>query len=261
MGPRAHSFHAIAFVENLSLKEVAPAYPEGRRTAHDLAYAPAGGGDVFIYPFGAMAFHDVPPANREAEIARLRRARPGLTTAQVFNEELTAREEPGARIDVVNGVLTADQITIERGSVIAMTMAQSAAMEYFERIVDQMFAATDKLGEKLERDGTVAWSTRPLHRFIGQAIGTRSEVLSTLHLLDKPDAVWDDPGADRIFEVLRAELDLADRYHALELKLRSVQEALELVLDVARDRRLVLLEASIVFLIVLEIALTVFGRF
>jgi len=40
------------------------------------------------------------------------------------------------------------------------------------------------------------------------------------------------------------------------LKLRSVQEALELVLDVARDRRLVLLEAAIVLLIVLEIVLS-----
>ena len=51
---------------------------------------------------------------------------------------------------------------------------------------------------------------------------------------------------DRIYDELRAEFDLVDRYQALELKLRSVQEALELVLDVARDRRLVLLEVAIV---------------
>jgi hypothetical protein len=36
-----------------------------------------------------------------------------------------------------------------------------------------------------------------------------------------------------------------------------VQEALELVLDVARDRRLVLLEGAVVLLIVLEVALSV----
>ena len=80
-------------------------------------------------------------------------------------------------------------------------------------------------------------------------------MLSILHLLDKPDAAWDDPAMDRIYEDLRAEFDLADRYQALESKLRSVQEALELVLDVARDRRLVLLEVAVVLLIVLEIVL------
>ena len=82
-----------------------------------------------------------------------------------------------------------------------------------------------------------------------------------LHLLDKPDAAWDDPGAERIYEQLRAEFDLVDRHTSLELKLRSVQEALELVTDVARDRRLVMLEASIVLLIVFEIVLSLVDRF
>ena len=63
---------------------------------------------------------------------------------------------------------------------------------------------------------------------------------------------------NQIYDELRAEFDLVDRYQALELKLRSVQEALELVLDVARDRRLVLLEGAVVVLIVLEILLTFF---
>jgi uncharacterized Rmd1/YagE family protein len=132
-------------------------------------------------------------------------------------------------------------------------------MEYYERIVDQMFGRTDKLVERLELVGTMPLSTRPLHKFIGAAIGTRNEVLSVLHLLDKPDAAWEDAVAEKIYEELRAELDLVDRYQALELKLRSVQEALELVIDVAREKRLVLLEGAIVLLIVVEIVLTITG--
>ena len=99
-------------------------------------------------------------------------------------------------------------------------------------------------------------STRPLHRFIGEAVGRRSEVLSTLHLLDKPDATWDDPAMDRIYDDIRAEFDLGDRFAALESKLRAVQDALELLLGVARDRRLVLLEVAIVALICLEVLLS-----
>src|SRR5436305_1494067 len=86
--------------------------------------------------------------------------------------------------------------------------------------------------------------------------GRRSthEPLAALHLLDKPDETWEDPAVNRIYDELRAEFDLADRFHALELKLRSVQEALELVLDVARDRRLLLLEIAVVLLIGMELA-------
>lgn len=61
---------------------------------------------------------------------------------------------------------------------------------------------------------------------------------------------------DEIYGELRREFDLGDRFASLELKLRSVQEALELVLDVARDRRLVLLGTAIVLLIAFEILMS-----
>jgi len=253
---RTHVFHAIAFVENFSLKELAARYPEARRTHYQLWFPAAAGGTVFIFPSGAIAFHNVGQAGREAELLRLRRALPRLSDAQVISEEFSVRETPGARPDIRDGVLVVDQMTFELAGVVALSIAQSAAMEYYERIVDQMFTETDRLVDRLEKDGTMPVFTRKLHRFIGAAIGTRSEVLSVLHLFDKPDAAWDDPGAEKIYEELRAELDLLDRHQALELKLRSVQDALELVTDIARDKRLVWLEISIVLLIVLEIVLS-----
>jgi required for meiotic nuclear division protein 1 len=151
-----------------------------------------------------------------------------------------------------DGVLVVDRLTAERTGIVALTVAQSAAVEYYERIVESMFERTADLVDRLERTGTV----RPLHRFIGEVVGARSEVIAVLHLLDKPDATWDDPAMDAIYDDLRDEFDLMDRHDALEHKLWSVQESLQLVLGGARDRRLVLLEASIVALIVLEIVLS-----
>jgi len=255
-GAPTHNFHAVAFVENLSLKDLAAAYPGAVRTPHQLAFRTAGGGDVYIYPFGAIVFRDVAMPEREAELARLGRARPGLTSATVI-EDLAVREDPARKATVSAGALTIDSLTEERASVIALTVAQSAAMEYYERIVEEMFARTGRIVDRLEVKGSVPFRTRPLHRFIGTAISTRNEVLSILHLLDKPDEAWDDPGMDRIYDELRAEFDLVDRYQSLEQKLRSVQEALELVLDVARDRRLVLLEVAIVLLIVFELLVSI----
>lgn len=93
----------VAFVQNLFLKELAGAYPEARRTAHELWYATPSGGTVFVYPFGAMVLYDVPEAERESHGARLRAARPGLTDANAV-EELTVREEAVAHPDVRDGV-------------------------------------------------------------------------------------------------------------------------------------------------------------
>lgn len=256
---RVHTFHAVAFVENLSLKDLASLYPDAKRSTHELCVSNADGSEMFVYPFGAMVFRNVPAAAREAEVVRLRAAQPKLSTT-VIKEEFTVRVDSASAPRVDAGVLVLDRMSAERSSVIAMTVAQSAAMEYYESIVEEMFGRTDRLVERMEARGTVPFGTRPLHRFIGSAIGVRNEVLSVLHLLDKPDETWLDAGIDRIYEELRAEFDLEDRYQSLELKLRSIQEALELVLDVARDRRLVLLELAIVLLIAFEIVFVMAGR-
>jgi len=253
MAGTTHQFTAIAFEENLSLRDLAPAFPGARLDRREL-YVRTDGGEIFLYPFGAVVFHNVPPERREAELAQLHRVRPGLTT-QVVRESFTVREEPGARVDILEGTLVVDQLTPGRAAVVALIVAQSAAMEYYERIVEKLFTRTDRLVEPLERRGTVPLRTRELHRFIGEAIGTRAEVISVLSLLDKPDATWDDPALDRIYDDLRAEFDLVDRYSALTQKLQGVQESLELVLDVARDRRMWLLESAIFLLIALEVVL------
>jgi required for meiotic nuclear division protein 1 len=250
-----HLFHAVAFAENLALKDLAPSYPEAKRTPHELRVSLAERCELFLYPFGAVVFRDVAADRREAELSRLVAAAPELKPP-VVREEMAVREEAHSRPGVVDGVLNIDRLTAERAGVVALVVAQSAAMEYYERIVERMFASTASVVDRLEERGTVPLRTRPLHRFIGTAIGSRSEVLAVLHLLDKPDATWDDPVMEEIYEELRREFDLVDRFTSLELKLRSVQEALELVLDVARDRRLVLLETAIVVLIAFEIVMS-----
>ncbi len=257
-----HEFHAVAFAENFSLKEMSTAFGEPAPAATGRPIQelqrPLGDGEAFYFSFGVIVFRDVAPPAREAEIAAVQRIRAAarLKLSPVATESLRVREAAEGAVGMSHGVLVVDQLTPGRTGIVALTVGQSAAVEYYERIVDSMFERTAEWVDRLERTGTVAMSVRPLHRFIGEAIGARSEVIAVLHLLDKPDATWDDPAMDAIYDDLRDEFDLVDRYDALEHKLRSVQESLELVLDVARDRRLVLLEVSIVALIVLEIVLS-----
>jgi uncharacterized Rmd1/YagE family protein len=249
-----HAFHAVAFVENVPIRELEPLFPGARSTPHELVAPLDGEGTLFAFHFGALVFLDAPTERRDAELARLRQARPRLKP-EVVRESFVAIERPGESVGLRQGRLVIDELTPGRAGIIALTVAQSAAMEYYERIVDDLTSRTGRLVERLEIRGIVPMRTRQLHRFIGEAIGTRSEVLSVLHLLDKPDAAWEDPAMDRIYGDLRGEFDLADRYGALESKLKSVQEALELLLGTARDRRLVALETTIVVLIVIEIVL------
>src|SRR5437763_15332166 len=201
---QTHQFAAVAFEENLSLRELSVSYPEATLGLREMRLATGDGGGLFIYPFGAVVFHDVTPERREAELARLYRARPGLTT-QVVRESFTVREEPGSRVDIVAGSLLVDEFGEDRAAVVALIVAQSAALEYYERIVAGVFTRTVELVDPLGKHGSVSARVRRLHRFIGEGSATRNEVFTVLALLDKPDATWDDPAMDRIYDELRPE--------------------------------------------------------
>jgi uncharacterized Rmd1/YagE family protein len=256
MASRTHQFYAVAFEENFSLRQIAPAFPEARTSPLEM-FVPIGpDGGLYIFPFGAVVSHDVPPEHRERVFTRLTQVLPKLTT-RIIREEYSVLEDRGASIGISDGMLRVDELTTERAGIVALTVAQSAAMEYYELIVESLFARTSELVDRMATRGTVPYRVRPLHRFIGEAISSRTEVLAVLHLLDKPDAAWEDPAMDLIYDDLRAEFDLVDRYAALTSKLQSIQDSLVLLLDVARDRRLVLLEVTVVLLILLEIILGV----
>src|SRR5258708_13367659 len=133
MPSKTHQFAAVAFEENLSLKELLPAYPGARATLRELR-AQRDGGELFIYPFGAIVFHDLSPEQREAELARLRGARPGLTT-QVVRETFTVREEPGQKVDMVEETLGASRFVPARAPAVALIVAHIPPTAPYQRFL------------------------------------------------------------------------------------------------------------------------------
>ena len=105
-----HTFHAVAFAENLSPRDLAAAYPSAARSPHEVRVALEAGGELFAYPFGALVFRDVPAPHREAEIARLRERYPRLS-APVVQDAFTVSVDPGAKIEVSASVLAIDRLT------------------------------------------------------------------------------------------------------------------------------------------------------
>lgn len=253
----AHTFFAVGFAENFRMRSLATLLPQPHKGT-GVAPVTVDGGTAFVFPFGVVTFQNVPAASRSAFLERVRGHLDGPGTL-VAEESFDVREAADAELAVHEGALVLDALTPARASVVALTLAQSVAMDHYEAVIERMSEETGKLVEKLRRTGSAPLGVRQLHRFIGEAVSARNVVLSVLHLLEKPDATWDDPAMDLIYDDLRDEFELGTRFAALETRLRSVQEALELILDVVRDRRLVWLEAAIVILIVLEIAMTVPG--
>lgn len=265
MEKKIHKIVSIAFQENFPTSQMPSDWQLGNiitDSKDTKAKSAIGGGVIFAYSFGALTFVDVEASERTYEMGELR-TRLGLKMdAKVTTEEFTVEEdatEPKQRVEHSKIVL--DKFTPERMAVIAQVIAQSAAMEFYESITSTTKSKVNELMELLSETGSVGKSPQDIYRQIGYAMSVRNEVISMLHLLDKPDLIWEDYTMDKLYPDLRAAFDLSERFKALEYKLTLIHDNLELLAEIAKDSRIFRVDLAIVGLIVFEVFWELFKHF
>lgn len=221
------------------------------------------GGKMFIFSFGAVTFLNVSEDERLKELHELTKlgllqpepsARPIVESFQVIENQ---DEKP--RVEFSQ--MYVDVLTENRQQVIAGLVGQSAAMDHFEEVVDRIWTKVDQFLKKLQEKGSITRKPKQLHRDVAEAIRMRSDVVRILHLLDRPELIWEDKMMDSLFDDLRSNFDLQERFQALEYKLGLIQETMELLVDTARDRRMYRVEVAIVVLIMIDIVIVTMEKF
>jgi uncharacterized Rmd1/YagE family protein len=240
---RAYAFAAT--LQPKVLDNLLPADATRVKLTKTIAIARLGeSGWIVAHDFGAVVFVGL----EEPACARLMKnivaeipGEPRAPLEETFGVQIVAGSAPAVRFDrvVVPGL---DARVVE---IVALVIAQSVAMEYYEGDVDSMVAALEERSYALARDGTLYGSAGALLQFVGRGMGMRTRVVRTLSLLDSPGATWDDESLDRVYRGLRAQFEIEERYRSLDHELRIVQDNLELMVDLVRQRRFILLEVLV----------------
>jgi uncharacterized Rmd1/YagE family protein len=213
-------------------------------------------GWAVAHDFGAVVFVGV----GEAECARVMKAlvtqlgsEPRAPLEETFAVQVVPGTAPSVRFDRV----VVRELDVRVVEILALVVAQSVAMEYYEGDVDALVGALEERSRTLARDGTLHGSPRALLKFIGRGMTMRTRVVHTLSLLDSPGATWDDEVLDRLYRGLRTLFEIEERYRALDHELRIVQDNLALMVDMVRQRRLILLEVAVVVFVAAELLVLV----
>lgn len=110
---------------------------------------------------------------------------------------------------------------------------------------------------QLEQMGHFRGRVRDLLRLVGLGMTLRNRVVRTLSLLDSPALTWDVEELDRLHRDLKQSFSIEDRYRALDHKLHMIDDNLELLVDLAQQKRSLFLEILVVVLIAIEVVLFV----
>ena len=258
---------AYSFASTLVPKDVAAILEKASRAVRTtktqvVAECANAGANAWIvaYDFGAVVFAGVDEPTREMILDSILE-RIGSEPHPPIQEEVVIDvvkdEKPSVQFDRVV-VREIDRRLVELVSLVA---AQSAAMEYYEEDVDLVLARLNKTSATLAESGKLPSRPRELLRFVGSGMSTHNQVVFTLALLDTPQLAWEDEALDRIYGGLRAQFEIADRFRALDLKLRMIQESFELFVDLTQERRNYRLEWTVTLLVALEVVLFVYEIF
>ncbi|HPQ80858.1 MAG TPA: RMD1 family protein [bacterium] len=259
---RRFFFHAYHLAETLKLKEVDRLLGGAAKaqSSSKLVYQEGEDGYFFVYRFGSLVFFNV-DTKRQGEIMESVRALTGHEPEMITSEEFTAELLPGAKNEVGFERAILGSVTLECVDLLALTVAQSTALEYFEIKVDDLVRRAGAIGRSLRDKGRLVMRAGEIKRFIGRCMSAKQDLVASLYLLDKPDETWNDEELDALYREASDIFELRDRYRTLDYKLRMIQENLELISELMQHRNANSLELAIIVLIAVEVVLFVLQIF
>jgi uncharacterized Rmd1/YagE family protein len=139
-------------------------------------------------------------------------------------------------------------------------MAQSIKLASFETHALNTIQNTGYIPKSLAETGRIGLSRRDIAKIRGQLFLTKSDIILNFDLLDKPDFFWEYPEYEEYYSIAAKYLEVAPRTEVLSKKLETIHELFEMLADEQKHRHSSRLEWIIIWLIALEIVMTVFDK-
>ena len=175
------------------------------------------------------------------------------------HETEDARVVVGAQTEGVSAEgINITALALPRLQVIAITLARSVSLDYFELAMAAAFDAIEPLARKLDQPRGSSGALKELLGHIGNTLLVQQKMIGRVEIEDKPDILWDQPDLERLYARLEDEYELHERLSTLERKLELIERTAETTLDLVQSRRMLRVEWYIVALIVFEVMLTLY---
>ncbi len=259
---KRYSFQAYHFTDVLKLKELDRLFSVTAlsQSSTKLVYREDEGSYFFIYRFGSVVFFNIDPARQAQIMVKIRSIigeKPESVSSEEFFVEVNSLEKDTVGF---NGATLTD-LSLDKIDILALVLARSTALEFFENRVEELLKKTGDLGDALRLKGRLAQRATNIKKFIGHCITTKQNLVSTAYLLDKPDETWRDQVLDNLYHSAVEMFEIRDRYKTVDYKLRMIQENLELISELLQYRNANSLEWAIIILIAVDIVLYFFQPF
>ncbi|KAL6952822.1 hypothetical protein U1Q18_047400, partial [Sarracenia purpurea var. burkii] len=173
--------------------------------------------------------------------------------------EYEVREKPALNTWMQGGLdyIMLQYLNIDGIRTIGSVLGQSIALDYYVRQVDGMVAEFTDINRGMEKTGTFTMERKKLFQLVGKANSNLADVILKLGLFERSDIAWKDAKYAQIWEYLRDEFELTQRFASLDFKLKFVEHNIRFLQEILQNRKSDFLEWLIIILIGAEILISV----
>ncbi len=218
------------------------------------------GGCAVLFPYGAVVVFGLSTLE---EIAFLDRLAPKILDP--FSEPET--EEAELVLRSVSEDPTQDErlvlqdFTIERLQIVADIFAKSVVLSHYESRIATTFEQVEPFAASLQAEDHRRQQGKELLRQLGNSLLVQHKIVGRVEIIDKPELLWEAPELEQIYLRLEGEYEIRERHQALERKLALISRTAETVLEFMQHQTSLRVEWYVVFLIVVEIFLSLYDIF
>ncbi|GFS45924.1 sporulation RMD1-like protein, putative [Actinidia rufa] len=207
---------------------------------------------MVVFQYGSIVLFNVHEHDVDGYLKIVEKHASGLLP-EMRKDEYEVREKPTLNTWMQGGLdyIMLQYLNIDGIRTIGSVLGQSIALDYYVRQVDGIVAEFTDINRGMEKTGTFTMERKKLFQLVGKANSNLADVILKLGLFERSDIAWKDAKYAQIWEYLRDEFELTQRFASLDFKLKFVEEILQ-------NRKSDFLEWLIIILIGAEILISVY---
>ncbi|XP_015584583.1 protein RETARDED ROOT GROWTH, mitochondrial isoform X2 [Ricinus communis] len=214
---------------------------------------------MVVFQYGSAVLFNIEDHEVESFLEIVRRHASGLLP-EMRKDDYAIKEKPLLVEDMQGG---ADYIvlkTLDTDSIRIMgsVLGQSIALDYFVSQVDGMVEEFAGINRAMEKTGTFTMDRKKLLQLVGKANSNLADVILKVGLFERSEIAWRDAKYAQIYEYLREEYEVTQRFGNLDFKLKFVEHNIHFLQEVIQNRRSDLLEWCIIFLLSVENIISIY---
>lgn len=208
---------------------------------------------LYIFDYGVVVFGDFDAVSKSEFIKFLK-----AYVENPLKKEMTEDYRILVNEQLQKAVVKDDETLLPRFSddavrIVMLNTGQSVALDYYEKLTEEMLASNKVYIKQLEQKGKLEVSHKPLLKHIGKVLNIKNSIVDNLYILDDPGLVWDDEELSALNRKLKSSFDSFARFKDLNYRLDTVEDSLTLFTELIQHRQSYWLEIIIIVLILIEV--------